>query len=324
MPGLFCKTRHLCAGVDISPQAIKIVELRRSRGRFRLQSYAMEPLPAGLMDDLTCVEPESVIQVLRKALKKAGVQACDAVVAMPDELLISKTIEVEAGLGEADLELHVRLEAEPYIPYALEDVALDFEVKGRSADDSGQIDVHMVACRLEALEWYRSVLTGAGLTPRVVAVQAQALARGVDAMVSDLSPRGALVVAVLEVEFGGHGAVLSIVRQGQVIYSRKLPFGQGTAGEQAFKEMLVQQLEGGLELFLRSGSEGAVNVIVLAGAVAATPGLGRWVQARLGMPVRVANPFSAMDLNPVFTSEALLCDAPMLLTACGLALRGVE
>ena len=316
MPGLFGKNRHRCAGVDITAQATKIVELSRSQGEFRLQAYAIEPLPAGLMNDLTCSGAESVIRVLLKALEKAGVMASDAVVAMPDELLISKTLEVESGLSEADLELHVRLEAEQYVPYALEDVALDFEVQGRSSNHAGQVAVQMVACRQEALEWYRSVLIGAGLTPRVVEVQAHALARGVGAAVPDLSQQEAVAV----VDFGSHMTLLSIVHQGQVIYSRELLFGQGTAGEQGFEESVVQ----GLEQFFEAGAAGAVRMIVLAGAGATTPGLSQRFEARLGTSVRVANPFSTMDLNPALDLETLLCDAPMLLTACGLALRGSD
>ena len=320
VPGLFGKTRHRCAGVDITAQAIKVVELSRSQGEFRLQAYAIEPLPAGLMNDLTRSGAESVIRVLLKALEKAGVMARDAVVAMPDELLISKTLEVESGLSEADLELHVRLEAEQYVPYAFEDVALDFEVQGFSSNHAGQVAVQMVACRQEALEWYRSVLIGAGLTPRVVAVQTHALARGVEAMVPDFSQQEAVAM----VDFGSPVTLLSIVRQGQVIYSRELLFGQGSAGAQGFEESVVQHLGLGLEQFVESGAAGVVGMIVLAGAAATTPGLSQWIENRLGTPVRVANPFSAMDLNPVIDPETLLCDAPMLLTACGLALRGSD
>ena len=40
---------------------------------------------------------------------------------MPDGQVICKTLEIEAGLNEVELELHVRLEAEQYIPYALDD-----------------------------------------------------------------------------------------------------------------------------------------------------------------------------------------------------------
>ena len=320
MPGLFTQARHRCVGVEISPQAIKLVELSRSKGRFKLQAYAMEPLPAGLMDDQTGAEAKSVVPLLLRALEKATVMARDAIIAMPDGQVICKTLEVEAGLSEVELELHVRLEAEQYIPYALDDMALDFEVQDHLSGHPGRVGVLMVACRQEALEWHRSVLTGAGLIPQVVAVQAHALARGVDAMTAGLALSGAVAV----VDFALHTILLSIVQQGQVIYSRELLIGQASAGAQTFKTTVVEHLERELELFVESAVDGVVGMIILAGEGAAAPGLAQWVESRLGTPTRIANPFSQIDLEPAFTPEALLCDAPVLLTACGLALRGFD
>ena len=308
MPGLFAQTPQRCIGIDISQHAIKIVELSRSQGRFKLQGYAMEPLPAGLMDDQTGAEAKSVVPVLVRALEQAAVMARDAIIAVPDGQVICKTLEVEAGLSEVELELHVRLEAEQHIPCALEDMALDFEVLEHLSSQPGRVNVLMAACRQEALEWQRSVLTGAGLIPRVVAVQSHALGRGVGAMTAGL----ARDVAVAVVDGAACAGVLSIVQQGRVIYSREL------AGAHASKATLVEHLQHELELF------GPVGLIVLAGEAAVVPGLAQRVESRLGTPTRIANPFVQMDQAPTLTLEALLCDAPLLLTACGLALRGFD
>jgi type IV pilus assembly protein PilM len=308
VPGLFAQARQCCIGVDISQQAIKIVELSRSQGRFKLQGYAMEPLPAGLMDDQTGAEAKSVVPVLVRALEQTAVMARDAIIAVPDGQVICKTLEVEAGLSEVELELHVRLEAEQHIPCALDDMALDFEVLEHLSSQPGRVNVLMAACRQEALEWHRSVLTGAGLIPRVVAVQSHALGRGVGAMTAGL----ARDVAVAVVDGAARAGVLSIVQQGRVIYSREL------AGAHAFEVTLVEHLQHELELF------GPVGLIVLAGEAAVVPGLARRVESRLGTPTRIANPFIQMDHTPTLTPEALLCDAPLLLTACGLALRGFD
>ena len=308
MPGLFAQTRQRCIGIDISQHAIKIVELSRSQGRFKLQGYAMEPLPAGLMDDQTGAEAKSVVPVLVRALEQAAVMARDAIIAVPDGQVICKTLEVEAGLSEVELELHVRLEAEQHIPCALEDMALDFEVLEHLSSQPGRVNVLMGACRQEALEWHRSVLTGAGLIPCVVAVQSHALGRGVGAMTAGL----ARDVAVAVVDGAARAGVLSIVQQGRVIYSREL------AGAHAFEVTLVEHLQHELELF------GPVGLIVLAGEAAVVPGLAQRVESRLGTPTRIANPFVQMDQAPALTPEALLCDAPLLLTACGLALRGFD
>ena len=320
MPGLFPQTRQRCVGVQIGQQSIKLVELSRSQGRFKLQSYAMEPLPAGLVNDQTGAEAKSVVPVLLRALEKAQVIARDAIIAMPDGQVICKSLEVEAGLSEVEFELHVRFEAEQYIPYALDDMALDFELQDHPSNHTGPARVLMVACRQEALEWHCSVLTGAGLVPRVVAVQAHALVRGVEAMTAGQALNGAVAV----VDFAPHTILLSIVQQGQVIYVRELLCGQATAGAQAFETTIVEELERELGLFADSGVDGRIGLIVLAGEAAMDPLLAQRVESRLGTPTRIANPFALMDLDPSLTPEALLCDAPVLLTACGLALRGFD
>ena len=88
MPGYFCKARQRYVGVDIGSHTIKIVELSRSNGPFLLDAYAVEPLPATLMDDQTSAEPKSVAQVLLKALGAASVSAREVVVALPDTHVI--------------------------------------------------------------------------------------------------------------------------------------------------------------------------------------------------------------------------------------------
>lgn len=195
MPGFLPTTRHRFIGVDISQQAIKVVELSRSRGKFMLQGYAIEPLPAGLTGHQTGAESKSVVQALQRALEKAAVVTSNAIVGIPDGQVICKTLEVEAGLNEIELELHVRLEAEQHIfLMRLKTWRWISKFKVFSSSHPGRINVQVAACRQEALEWHRCVLTSAGLTPRVVTVQAHALARGVEAMAPNVALQDAVAV----------------------------------------------------------------------------------------------------------------------------------
>lgn len=178
MPGLFTQKPQRYAGVEVGQHAINVVELSQSRSGFELQAYAIEPLPTMALHDLTGDTAKSVAHVLSVALSKAGIQARSAAMSMPDTLVMCKTIQVETGLNEQDLELHVRLEAEHYVPYNLDDAALDFEVLGPCADDPYRTNVLLVVCRQQALEWHQSVLVQAGLRAKVIDVRDHAHARG--------------------------------------------------------------------------------------------------------------------------------------------------
>lgn len=319
MSGLLTRKYHRCLGIDISAQSIKIVELSRSRSLFTLEAYVIEPLPVPCSDDLTGTDPKSVARVLIQALQRVGVLARDAVVAVPDAQVICKTLAVEADLADEDLELYVRLEAEQYVPYALADVALDFEVQGCSSRHPGRVDVLLVACRQVTLDWYQAVLSSTGLKARVITVQTHGLARAIDVMAG-----AQLSHTIAVVDFGFQTTRLSILHQGQVIYFHELLFGSDGFDDEMFETVTVENIGRVLVLFAESGIEGVVSSILLCGAVACRAGLSPCIEARFGVPAQWANPFATMNLNPLLAPEALCCDAPVLLTACGLALMGFD
>lgn len=95
-----------------------------------MEAYAVEPLPPNAVVEKNIVELEGVGQALSRVLVKAKTNLKSAVVAVAGSAVITKTIEMEAGLSEDELENQLKIEADQYIPYPLEEVAIDFEVQG--------------------------------------------------------------------------------------------------------------------------------------------------------------------------------------------------
>ena len=323
MPGIFSKQRQRFLGIELSSQAVKVVELSQQRNGIQLESYAIEFIPTTGAPDQTSLEPKSVAQALISAVRKAGVQASNVVTALADTHVICKTFEIEAGLTEDELELQVRLEAEQCVPYSLEEAALDFEVQGYCASNPECVEVLLVACRLEELEWRQAVLLSAGLTVQVMDVQSHGLARSVERMMD--SNRYALQhTPVAVVEFSAATTMLSVHQQGKVIYARELLFGPASQAPSAFNAGAAEHLGRGLELFSQSAAGAEVGAIVLCGVAPSMPQLRCQIEHSLGVPTHIGDPFAGMVLNPKLALDALLCDAPLLLTACGLALRGFD
>jgi len=67
-----------------------------------------------------------------------------------------------------------------------------------------------------------------------------------------------------------------------------------------------------------------VDRIILAGGVAGIRGIDTLVEERPGITTGVANPFTRMSLSPKVGSAALNRDAPAMMIAAGLALRGFD
>ncbi len=354
MLGLFNKTANTLLGIDISSTSVKLLELSRSGGRYKVEAYAVEPLPANAVVEKNIAEMEGVGQALTRVLAKARSSAKNVAVAVAGSAVITKTIEMDAGLSEDELENQLTLEADQYIPYPLEEVAIDFEVQGPSPRNPERAEVLLAACRKENVEVREAALALAGLTARVVDVEAYALERAYSLLDERLAAgRSELTVAIVDV--GATMTTLSVLHNGKTIYTREQLFGgkqlteeiqrrYGLSFDEAglakkkgglpddydsevllpFKEAVLQQVSRSLQFFFAAGQFSEVDCILLAGGTASLPGLDRLIEQKIGTPCVVANPFADMALSSKVNAAALASDAPALMIACGLAMRSFD
>ncbi len=342
MPRVFSKKHRMLVGIDIGASAVKLVELARSGAQYQVEAYAIEPLPANAVVENAIVEPEAVGQAIARLLLKARARSRQAVVAVSGSAVITKTLEMSAGLSVDELEIRLRVDADQYIPYPLDDMALDFQVLGASAANPGQVSVLLAACRRESVERLEAVLDLAGLVPAVVDVEAHAWQRAV-ALLPDLQR---CVVAVVDI--GASLTTLHVLCDGLIVYSREHLFaapqltadlqpcyGQGApmvalddwvqcVPDQPLCEALVQQVCRSLQMYADTGQYPAVEHVLLAGVGASSIGLEPMLEQCLGIPTRLANPFNDMTLAGQVNAATLAGDAPALMIACGLALRSFD
>ena len=121
-------------GVDIASTSLKLVELTETgKGTYRLERYAIEPLPKDTVTDGNIANLDQVSDALKRAWKRMGSRNRLVAMALPAAMVITKKIIVPAGQKEEELELAVEAEANQYIPFALDEVNLDFQVLGPGA-----------------------------------------------------------------------------------------------------------------------------------------------------------------------------------------------
>ena len=354
MLGLFNKKANTLLGIDISSTSVKLLELSRSGRRYKVEAYAVEPLPPNAVVEKNIAELEGVGQALSRVLAKAKSGVKTAAVAVAGSAVITKTIEMEAGLSDDELENQMKIEADQYIPYPLEEVAIDFEVQGASPRNADRVEVLLAACRKENVEVREAALALAGLTAKVVDVEAYALERAYGLLIEQLGGgRDELTVAVVDI--GATMTTLSVLHNGRTIYTREQLFGgkqlteeiqrrYGLSVEEAglakkqgglpddyesevlqpFKEAVVQQVARSLQFFFAAGQFNDVDYILLAGGTASIPDLDRLIQQKIGTQTLVANPFAEMALSGKVNAGALASDAPALMIACGLAMRSFD
>lgn len=175
--GFFTRKADTLLGVDINDTAIRLVELGRSVGGYSIQGYATQALPARAVVEGALLDLESVGRTLDAILPRLHTATRGAAVAVAGPSVITRVIEMTAGLSEEEMALLIQAEAEQYIPYPLDEVAIDFHIKGRSPLDPARVEVLLAACLKEHVETRGAVLVLAGLVPKVIDVEAFALAR---------------------------------------------------------------------------------------------------------------------------------------------------
>lgn len=353
--GLITKSQAPLVGVDISSTAVKLLQLSRSGSGagYRVEHYAVEPLPPTAVVEKNIVEVEAVGDAIRRAMSRSGSRAKHAAAAVAGSAVITRVIPMAADLDEDDLESQIELEAANYVPYPIEEVNLDFEVLGPMPGNPEMVQVLLAASRAENVETRASALELGGLTPRVMDVEAFAVENAFALLADGLNLRRDGLAALVDV--GATMTTLNILRNGRSLYSREQVFGgkqltdevmrrYGLSYEEAglakrqgglpesyevevlepFKEALVQQISRLLQFFYAGSEFNRVDQVVLAGGCASIPGMAAMVEEQLGVPTAVANPLAHMTLGPRVQAHALAQDAPALMIACGLALRSFD
>ncbi|WP_448654246.1 type IV pilus assembly protein PilM [Pseudomonas fluorescens] len=175
--GFFRRKVDAVLGVDINDTNIKLIELGRSTSGYSVQGYATQRLPANAVVDGTLLDLEAVGQALHQALSRLHTSARQAAVAVAGPSVITRVIEMAAGLSDEEMVWTIQMEADQYIPYPLDDVAIDFQVRGPSPQDPARVEVVLAACLKEQVEAREAVLALAGLVTQVVDVEGFALER---------------------------------------------------------------------------------------------------------------------------------------------------
>src|SRR5213082_3592093 len=162
-------------GIDIASTSLKLVELSDAgKGAYRLERYAIEPLPKDVVTDGNIANLDQVSDGLKRAWKRLGSRNRHVALALPAAMVITKKIIVPAGQQEEELELTVEAEANQYIPFALDEVNLDFQILGPASTSADEVEVLIAASRKEKVEDRVAAAEAAGLKPRIMDVESYA------------------------------------------------------------------------------------------------------------------------------------------------------
>lgn len=296
MLGRLGKDAGSLLGVEIAADSVRMLQLHGRQGTEQVVGWAYQPLPGAVGNDWAQA-PDALIDALRCAFERCGSRCAQVAVALPGGATLCKLCCLPAGLSAAQLEQRLLVDAEQMFPFALEDLALDFQVLGPAVEPVGHVNLLVAACRQRSLDQLEQLLEAAGLCAVAVEVDSIALRR--------LVPDGQ---ALLRIEEGG--AALHSWSASGLPQRQELTFGAHEPDDarlQRVLELCAAALPG----------EHGVQV------VAASEQASRWLPAFAArLPCDALSPLHGLGSAGLSNRAELARVAPHMALACALALGG--
>lgn len=314
----------------------------------------MTPLAKDVIVDGNINDLEKVADAMKQAWKLLGTREKRSALALPAAAVISKKVMMAADLREEDMEMQVEAEANQYIPFSLDEVNIDFQVIGPAPNNADEVEVLIAASRKEKIEDRVAAAEGADLKVTVMDVETYATEAAYTLIANQL-PNAGRDQTVMIVDLGATMMHINVLHDNKSVYTREQSFGGGQLTQeiqrrfglsleeseiakrkgglpesydsevlQPFVQSLAMEIARALQFFTSSTQYNRVDHILLAGGCAAIPAVDVMVQDRTQVNTVVANPFQNMALSSKVKPQQVALDAPALLIACGLAMRGLD
>ncbi len=350
-------------GIDIGSASIKVVQLKRQKGRAVLETYgeiALGPYAGTQIGRSTKLPAAKVAEALTDVMREASITTIDSAISIPMRSSMVSTIRLPK-MPDKQLGQMVPIEARKYIPVPISEVSLDWfaiptleneeeqmgEVDGKKVP---MTDVLVVAIHNDVLNDFSAIVANAKLNTSFFEIEMFSAIRSAidpeDAPASVLVfDMGAAATKTYVVERGVIKESHSISKGSQDItlnianamnipieHAEKLKrnFGHNTPEQD---KKIADVIDLTLAPIFAQTNAAIVNYgrrynkvvskMILVGGGCLLNGFQEKANEKIGVPVQVAQPFSRTQA-PAFLQDILKQTGLAFTTAVGLALRKLQ
>ncbi|MEX5281552.1 type IV pilus assembly protein PilM [Nitrospira tepida] len=346
-------SRRQLIGLDIGSSAIKLVQLKEVKGRYVLQKCAVKPLEPEVIVDGTVMDEGRVVAAIRELMSEQGIKHKQAAISISGHAVIVKKISLPP-MPDNELAEQVKLAAEQYIPFDINEVNLDFHVLNGtdgSGDGDGQMSILLVAAKKDKVNELCELVKTAGLTPSVMDVDAFAIQNMHE--VNYPMTKGDVTTIV---NIGASVMNVNIVQNGASLFTRDIPLGGNRYTEAIQRELglsfeeaeevkkserpsssqeevvrsvmeslnaeVASEIGRTIDYYKSTAGDGDVERLLLCGGGAKASGLLEQLRDRMRVKVELANPFQEIDCTAADVDPATLDEmSAVAAVGVGLALR---
>lgn len=332
-------------GLDIGFGSAKVVQIANINGKQSIIGYGVHGFEPSTIKDGVIVEPEKLAKSIYELFDKhlvGEISTRRVAVALPAPRTFNRPMKLPK-LKEKDFIEAVRLEAEQYIPFPLEELYLDYEIINKN---NQEIELLAVAAPRKIVDSYADLVRALGLEAAAFETTISSAARlFMHAEQSD--------VPTILIDFGSISTDISIYDGGLVVTGTvpgggdiftdlirkaldvkreeadviKSKYGLGVSKKQAqIKQALTPALEEMVREVRRMiryyeerfSNKHKVSQIVTMGGGANMPGLSDHLTDMLRLPARMCSPWQHINFGDLQPPNEL--EKSLYVTAIGLAL----
>jgi type IV pilus assembly protein PilM len=338
-----------CIGLDIGSSSIKVVAVKPSRQGVALLSFGVEPLPQQTIVDGTIMNQSAIVDGIRSLWSRLKLRQKEVALAIAGHSVIIKKIPVPPMTPD-ELAEQIPWEAEHHIPFAKDDVEIDYQVINKQTA-SGQMELLLVAAKKEVVHDYAAVAREAQLIPQIVDVAAFAVQNAfelnyqnpsetvvlinVGAAIANINiVKGGVSLFTRDVTIGGSAFTEEIQKQLNISHEEAEAYKVGGAHDEqgvvpqeveriieSVAEVMAGEFQRSLDFYLATSAEANVAKIFLSGGSAKVAALHRAIEKRSRLPVEILDAWRRVQIDPKLDQPFLRAHAPEAMVGLGLALR---
>ncbi|MEK7095328.1 MAG: type IV pilus assembly protein PilM [Patescibacteria group bacterium] len=355
---LFSNKNQSVLGIDIGSSAIKVVQIKKKRGKAVLETYgelALGPYAGIEVGRATSLGNDKIAEALRDILREAKTTTLSAGVALPlsSSLISFITLPQVPDKQMADV---IAIEARKYIPVPLNEVMLDWSPVPReetfSTDDDPKKemkqptqDVLVVAIHNEYINNYQAIMAACNITPSFYEIELFSSIRavveqGIQAVIVIDMGASATKLYIIErgmlrsshiINKGGQDITLALSKALSISVNEaeNLKRAHGLKGGPEYKEMteiitvnldyIFYEANATLLNYQRKSMKNISKVILTGGGVL-LKGFTDLAKVSFQTEIVYADPFGKLE-TPAFLTEQFAQAGPEFAVAIGTAIR---
>jgi type IV pilus assembly protein PilM len=344
-------------GVDIGSSAIKIIQIKKKRGRAVLETYgelALGPYAGIEVGRAASVPADKIVEAIKDIMRESKTTSSACGVALPLSSSLISFISVPP-VPEKQMADVIAIEARKYIPVPLNEVLLDWsiipkedayvnEYESAKPEKQGS-DVLVVAIHNQYINDYQSIMMGSGLQPSFYEIEIFSSIRAVvdqgisTVMIIDMGARSTKLYIVERgilrashiINKGSQDITLALAKAMSITVSEAETMKRtyGLKGGPEYKE-LTEIITVNLDYIFYEANATLLNYqkkfnknvskVILTGGGVLLKGFTDLAKISFQTDVVYADPFSKLE-TPAFLAEEFSQAGPEFAVAIGVALR---